>query len=254
MAIIHSENWSLTGIKGVLIDKDGTLIDSHCYWGRIIVRRAMAISDYYALNPDELPWLSFVMGYDIISGRLRPEGPIALVSRDEVIAVVERNMLQRGITVTRQELSTLFFHEHEAFLSEILDYVKILPGVLSILSKLKNCETKIAVVTTDTIANTTVMLEHLKLNKYIDAIIGKESTDEPKVTGIPALKALRELGVTSCEAVSIGDAPMDLIMAEKSGLKAGIGIASGQLDLEELRNYSQYLSHSLTEIQIKSDI
>lgn len=253
MSIIQTMNWKVSGIRGVLFDKDGTLIDSHVYWGRIINRRAKAIISLYALDPTELTGLAFAMGYDSQAGGLRPEGPIALVSREEVIAVVERYLVERGITTSAKELSALFSREHEAFLPEVPEYLRLLPGVPSILYDLKQNGARIAVVTTDTISNTQTMLEHFQLSEYVDVVVGKESTSEPKITGAPAIEAVRQLKLAVEDVVSVGDAPMDLIMAEKSGLKAGIGVASGQLGLDVLGEYSPYLAHSLTELLIDHD-
>lgn len=43
---------------------------------------------------------------------------------------------------------------------------------------------------------------------------------------------------------------MDLIMAQKSGLKAGIGIATGQIEYEVLKAHSLFVTSSMQKLEI----
>lgn len=254
MISVYADNWRLNGISGVLFDKDGTLMDSHVYWGRIIERRAAAIIDFYNLSKDLFAELCLSMGYCLSNRRLRPEGPIALVSREEVIEVVIAFLQTRSVTASAKVLSELFVREHEAFLEEIFDYIRILPGVRDLLVQLKQHGVKTAVVTTDTVRNTGEILRYLELDDLFAAVVGKESTEEPKITGVPAIAALKMLDLQADQVVCIGDAPMDLIMAQKSDLKAGIGVATGQITSAALRDYSPYNVASMEQLTIYSNI
>jgi phosphoglycolate phosphatase-like HAD superfamily hydrolase len=49
----------------------------------------------------------------------------------------------------------------------------------------------------------------------------------------------------------IGDAPMDYLMAENSGIKNVILTTTGQLPFNELRMMTPFVINSLTEITIK---
>lgn len=254
MISLSADNWRINSISGVLFDKDGTLIDSHAYWGRIIERRSAAIIDYYNLSKGLFAELCLAMGYCCDDRRLRPEGPIALVSREEVIDVVMTFLQPRSITPSAEVLSELFVREHEAFLKEIFEYIHILPGVRDLLEQLKQHGIKTAVVTTDTVINANETLRYLGLDALFDAVIGKESTKEAKASGIPAIAALKMLELNADQVVCVGDAPMDLIMAQKSVLKAGIGVATGQITSSELLNYSQYVTTSLQKLKIHGNI
>lgn len=250
MVSITTANWRLDGICGVLFDKDGTLIDSHIYWGRIIERRASAIVAHFRLAEDIFGDLCRTMGFDVQKRRLLPEGPIALVTREEVISILEDFLVQKGVPESREVLATLFTQEHHAFLDELFQYVRLLPGVVEVLETLKRFQVKTAVVTTDTIRNTEETLAFLKIAHLFDAVIGKESTVEPKITGVPAIRALDVLGLVPGRVVCIGDAPVDLIMAQKSGLKAGIGMETGQITLDKLEVHSPFTAVSMHDLKI----
>ncbi len=225
-------------------------MDSHLYWGRIIARRSVAIIEHYSLDRDMFADICRTMGYDTRNRRLLPEGPIALVSREEVIETVERFLLGHGIAVGEKEIASIFIREHKIFLSELFEYTRILPGVRLLLDQLKKHAVITAVVTTDAIQNTKKILSYLELASLFDLVIGKESTAAPKITGAPALKALQQLGISADKTICVGDAPMDLIMARNSGLKAGVGVATGQLTAACLSEHSNYIVGSLFEIQV----
>ena len=55
---INDEN--LSGIEGVIFDKDGTLTDSHIYWSEIIRRRANKICQFCDLRYDLYNFLDIV--------------------------------------------------------------------------------------------------------------------------------------------------------------------------------------------------
>ncbi|HBA89131.1 MAG TPA: hypothetical protein DCZ75_14450 [Geobacter sp.] len=249
MISLSGNGWRLDGVNCVLFDKDGTLVDSHIYWGRIIERRSRAIVRHYGLGGETFDPLCLAMGLDRPAGRLRPEGPIALVSREEVISVVRRELEAMGVEASEAALGELFVHEHKAFLPELFGYVSMLPGVRELLVRLKKLGVKTAVVTTDTVPNTRETLGYLGIDHLFDAVVGKESTKEPKTTGVPATLALQLLGLPREGAVCVGDAPMDLLMAKNGGLQAGIWVATGQIEGEELTQYSPYGVRSLHELR-----
>ncbi len=250
IAITNKGHWQLDGIDAILFDKDGTLIDSHVYWGEVIKRRARKIIYCLGLKNRMYEMLCNVMGFSLEESRLRPEGPIALVGRDEVISIVCRFLESCGRPTSFEYISRVFLEVHAAFLPEINDYIHLIPGTISFLDALRDVGTKAAVVTSDSVANTIEALKRLGIESYFNLVVGKESVPEPKVTGVPALRAMKELGVAPAGTVCLGDAPVDMIMADKSGCKAGVGIASGQSSENVLANYTPYVSSSLSELRI----
>jgi len=250
MISLKTDAWRIDDIETVLFDKDGTIIDSHLYWGRIIERRAKALLLAYSLPCDYFAELCRVMGYSNSLKKLLPEGPIALVGREEVIDIINVYLTKNNIKSNIKQISDIFLIEHELFAKELFDYIEILPGITDLLIKLKNNGIKTAVVTSDSVANTEIILAHLQINNYFDVIIGKESTTASKITGIPVFKALEYLHADSHGAVCIGDAPVDIIMALQSGCKAGVGVTTGQVPSEELLKHSLYVTSSIERIEI----
>ena len=50
MADLYAKNWIIKNVDTVLFDKDGTFIDAHVYWGRIIELRIQAVMNFYQID------------------------------------------------------------------------------------------------------------------------------------------------------------------------------------------------------------
>ncbi|HEX3029695.1 MAG TPA: HAD hydrolase-like protein, partial [Clostridia bacterium] len=175
----------------------------------------------------------------------------ALVCREEIIRIMLQALREKKVAAKDSEISEIFAEVHKQFINDISDYTSLLPGVKNVLEALRAASVKMALVTSDSIVNTCRILEDLSIEEYFDAVIGKEATKEPKVSGIPAVEALRALKLEPEDTVCIGDAPMDALMSVNSGLRAAICVATGQTGYRELEKYTPYLLDSLQELKIE---
>ena len=246
---ISASDWKLDGVSAVLFDKDGTFVDSHQYWGKIIFHRSQAICEEFQMESLYVEKLEVAMGFSRALDRLLPNGPIALVSRDEVIEVVTQYLKSQNIKVGNSHISEIFDRVHHE-MEKFDDHIQIISTALPLFKILKERGIKLAVVTTDAIKNTEMTLEKLSLQSYFSVIVGRESCKEPKASGVPAIVALSKLGVAAQSTVCIGDAPMDMQMALNSGCKASIGVATGQVSESDLLKATPYVVSTLTELVV----
>lgn len=247
---ISANGWALNEVSAILFDKDGTFVDSHQYWGRIIHQRSLAICEAFHLDVLYVERLEIVMGFSRALGRLLPAGPIALVSRDEVIEFVVQFLLSQNKIVSISQISEIFERVHHE-MEKIEDHIQLIPEALPLFKSLKERGIKLAVVTTDAIKNTRVTLDKLGLQSYFSVIVGRESCKEPKASGVPAIIALSELGASAEKSICIGDAPMDMLMASNSGCKASIGVATGQVVESDLLKVTPYVVRSLSQLLVR---
>lgn len=250
MACLKGPGWEIKGVSGLLFDKDGTLIDSHLYWGEIVKRRAKAVQARYLPGGAIFERLCSFMGYDVNARRLLPSGPVALVSRQKVIDALMDGMRSEGLRADRIELEDIFGRVMEDFNRDILSYISVLPGTEELLREAKAEGLRLALVTSDSVVSTEKILEHTSLLKYFSSVVGRETVKEDKSTGGPALKALAELGLSGGEVAAVGDAPVDAEMASRAGLKAAILVSSGQIPAADLAKCSGFVSESLSDLKI----
>lgn len=250
MATLTGPGWEISGVSGIVFDKDGTIIDSHLYWGEIVKLRAMAVAEFYKLPPAAYNALCAFMGYDTQAKRLVPEGPVALVSRSEVIGALAGGLRSIGISPNDGELEKVFGEVLQEFNKDVMPFISILPGVEDLLRNLGSAGVRMALVTSDSVVSARQILQGTGLNGYFASIVGRETIPDHKNTGKPAALALREICVPACEAVAIGDAPVDSEMAMRSGMKAAVLVASGQIEAEILKRSSGFVLGSLSEIRV----
>lgn len=251
MADLYTKDWEIKNIDTVLFDKDGTFIDSHIYWGRIIVLRIKAVMKFYNIPSQHFDELCLSLGYDTNTSKLIEKGPIALLAREAVINALIEKLSILGIKSEQDEIKEIFKNVHNEFLKEIYDYIKPIKDAQILFDRLKLKGVKLAVVTSDTKANTEAILNHLDLSGYFDVVIGKDSCEKPKKTGEPALIALKLLNSTAETSISAGDAPMDFEMAKNAGLKGSILVSTGQIPEERLKEYVNTTVSSLKEVMVR---
>ncbi len=250
MINIKANGWEICDIRAVLFDKDGTFIDVHTYWGRIIERRSAAIIAKYNLPKGEFDGICRAFGWDYKARKLMNQGPVALLPRAEVVEALCAKMQDYGQKVSIEEMTAIFDAENILFQKEIYQYIKLLDGAKELFAALKRAGAKTAVITSDSRENTKQILEHLGIDEYFDLVLGREDCQDHKRTGIPALQALGKLGVEKQYAITVGDAPMDSDMAKNGGLKGSILTATGQITGEQLKEHSPYTVSSLTEAEV----
>lgn len=246
---ISANCWRLDGISAILFDKDGTFVDSHQYWGRIIFHRSQSICKAFHLDSSCIEKLEVVMGFSRELGCLLPNGPIALVSRDEVIDCVTQYLLDQKVLASSYQIHKIFEEVHHE-MEKIDEHIQLIPEALPLFKALTERGIKLAVVTTDAIKNTEITLDKLGLQGYFSTIVGRESCKESKASGVPATVALSKLGILAKESICIGDAPMDMQMALQSGCRASIGVATGQVSESDLRKVTPYVVGKLSQLLV----
>ena len=251
MINLKTHDWEIKDVKAILFDKDGTFISSHIYWGEIIRRRVRAVMDFYTISDDFFEELCLSMGLDCNVNKLIPEGPIALLARDAVIKSLKDKLKSLNISAKSEDIEQIFKDVHKEFLPEIYDSIELITEARDFFVGLKQAGVKMAVVTSDTRANTEAILEYLNLNQYFDLVIGKDDCKMAKKTGEPALVALSKLNVNAKNTISVGDASMDYEMAKNANLAGSILVATGQTPLKELKTYTNTVVESLKEVQIE---
>ena len=97
--------------------------------------------------------------------------------------------------------------------------------------------------------STKLTLKNFGWEELFDVVIGRESSNETKESGIPTKMALNELGVSADVVIMVGDAPMDYISAKNAGIENTILVATGQVEATELRKYSSFIVETLKDVK-----
>lgn len=221
-------------ISHVIFDKDGTISDSHLYWGEIIRRRSVLLSYHCRPSIVDQHEIEFAMGYDHVLRKLVREGPIAIKNRDEVIDILHKFLASKGVVLEPSLISAIFEEVHLTFCDQSMDFIEPISGVKEFIISLKQNDIPISLVTSDTERGARNTLLKMGLENDFEFVAGKDSGLGHKVTGRPAEAACKYVGRSLNNTLVLGDAPMDFTMARNAGINNIILIASGQIPLSDL--------------------
>jgi phosphoglycolate phosphatase len=249
--IIKAPGWEIGNIKGIIFDKDGTITDAHSYWGHIIRLRAchlckLVFKEESEFSEEIYNKVCLSMGYDIKTNKLIPAGPIALVSRAEVMGKVYEYLCTIS-DISLKDIETVFDHVSTTYTQAC---VSLLPGVKNILDTLVDEQFPMAIVTSDSNVSAKKALEQCNVLDYFDPVLGREDCVESKEKGQSCRRVMEMWGINSEGIITVGDAPADVLMAKNSGAMATICVCTGQVLRSTLEKLTPYVVNDMTELEV----
>lgn len=249
MIKIVSKNWTIDNIETVLFDKDGTFIDLHYFWGKMTEMRVLEIIKRFNLSKSHLCPFCEYLGYDIKTKKMLSDGITALYSRIKIIEIFKKKLEEAAVFAEESEIAEIFDFVSSEFYKEIEKYTQPIEEAIEFIKVLRNMGIKVGIVTSDSVESTNLTIQNQGWENLFDVIIGRESTPEPKESGVPTKIALEKLNSTPERTIMIGDAPTDYISAKNAGINNTILVATGQISAEELFKTSPYVLESLKELK-----
>ena len=214
-------------IRGVVFDKDGTLIHFEQTWTPVFVESAAAIARSIG-RPHLAPsWLE-ATGYDAATGRVLPGSILASGTTDVVAA------RWREVSPELPALDALVswldaFWERRVL--ELLAPVGDLPGLFD---RLIAQDLRLGVATNDTEQAAHATLRQLDLGTRVDFVAGYDSGHGAKPEPGMILAFCAAMGLKPAEVAMIGDSPADLTAGRAAGCGRVVGVLTGTSPAELL--------------------
>ncbi|WP_059104330.1 HAD family hydrolase [Shouchella shacheensis] len=227
-------------IKGILFDKDGTLIRFESIWidatYRVIeeVARAFGQGENQAIHTQmaeaiglydrevsERGFLASGTSIDFASAF----APLLQAPEDEILLHIDKAYEKE----TRQKLAN----------------VEAIGEVSSLFKQLKQWNYHVGIITADTYNNTIPVLEKLGIERYVDFI--GTADRYAKKPGVEALDSFCDQAkLRRNEVIHIGDTEIDLQFA--THCLCGVGVLSGVGTQQTLSRYTEYVIRDIHEL------
>lgn len=207
-------------IRGVLFDKDDTLIDLAAFW-RAPIRATVRFICETLDHADDTALchaLTCACGFD--GDTLIGESPVVAGTNADVIASCMAVLKQYDISTAN---SSLFSRLCETY----LEYACLRDGILrptgdlhAVLETLCALGCKIGVVTSDSYTSTTHALRKLGILDAIDLVLTADRVAHPKPAPDMAEIFCARFALSPDEVVMVGDSNNDIRFARNAGLTA----------------------------------
>lgn len=232
-------------IKGILFDKDGTLIEFNSLWVDSTYEMIDRLVKEYAKTDDtqkceEIANLIGLAGHQVKEDSILASGTSEEMSR--AIATV----LQAEQQQVHQKINTFLYEETVRNSTNI----KAIGDIHTLFEKLKEDHFTIGIVTADNYDITEYTLQYLGIREYVD-FIGTASNYKKK-PNVEAMQAFcNACHLEKNEVIHIGDSIVDMEFSKHGRL--GVGVLSGVGTEETLRKYTPYIIENVHDLFDQND-
>ena len=226
-------------IKGILFDKDGTLVEFQHTWHLIMDSVFQRMAKDFRLDDSAIRSLQTLSGYTV-EGFVQ-ESMIQYLSTREIVGKWIDVLGQRGYTAVSGKRLLSVFEETSL---KITSPEILLPGVKETLNYLSGNNYILGVATADTTASAVAGLRRTDLLHYFSYIGSDDGLIKPKPYPDMAELFCRRFEFSNSELLIVGDSTSDMLFAENAGAAfAGI-----------IADYNKFPVRSKTQCRFVSSV
>lgn len=225
-------------IKGILFDKDGTLIDFQATWFAIGDLMALEAADGDRAEADRLMTKA---GYDYATHGFRADSVFAAGTNADIVALwyPEVDLEQKRALITKFDT----FTAEQGALKAVA-----LPGSKDAITSLHGSGFRLGVATNDSTSGAEKTLLALGMAQMFDAAYGYDAVANPKPAPDVVLAFSDLTGLRSTQIAMVGDNNHDLEMARAGGCGLAIGVLSGTGTRESLSRIADVVLDSVADL------
>lgn len=234
-------------IKGILFDKDGTIIDFFSLW---LSAAKKVIPEFMKVNhlDSEHDLESLLMEtIGICDDQVDPKGALAYKSyreiAEDIVVVLRKQEIILETETVKEQLEQLFQKSVEE--NEMKNHQ--LADMKALVHDLKERKVYVGLATADTMKSAKHCLKSLDVYQDFDYIGADDGVKKPKPDGDMFLEFQEKCGLKADEIAVVGDTQNDVLFAKNNGGIA-IGLLSGVSRKEDYSKHVDYILNSVVEL------
>lgn len=207
-------------IRGIVFDKDGTLIHFEQTWTPVFVESAEALARRIGRPEMAAVWLERT-GLDPETGRVLPDTDLASGTTDVVAA------RWRAISPELPALDALVPWLDEFWERRVLERLAPVGDLPGLFDRLRGAGLRLGVATNDAEKSAHATLDRLGLAGRVDFVAGYDSGHGAKPAPGMVVAFCAAMGLDPSEVAMIGDSPADLTAGRAAGCGRVVGVLTG---------------------------
>lgn len=231
-------------LKGIIFDKDGTLIDFDAFW--ISVCREAMSRVLKSAGADLSLVDKILLRLGVKDGAADIDGILCSGTYEQMGEVACEIISSSGCPADREKIIEMTINEHKncAQLGLVRPTCK---GLKETLLKLKAEGLYLAIVTTDTKEITEMCLDALEIKELFDEIYCDDGIHPTKPDPYYALEFSKKYGIATEQIAMVGDTLTDMRFAKNAGLLA-IGVGKSEKSRHSLAPTADLCIREITEL------
>ncbi len=228
----------MADIKGILFDKDGTLVDFNATW--------LGVADFMAMDAAggdrwKADRLLAAAGFDFATKRFKPDSIFASGSNLDVVELWFPRLSNED-----QMFAVSRFNEITAVKGSAMAVA--LPGVVESLRALHKRAYRLGVATNDSTSGAEKTLATLGVAQLFDAAFGYDAVANSKPAPDTVVAFCDLTGLKPGEIAMVGDNRHDLEMARAGGCGLAVGVLSGTGTRDSLAPMADVVLDSVADL------
>jgi phosphoglycolate phosphatase len=211
-------------MRGILFDKDGTLVDFGAIWPRLYRELCEELAEG---DGETARRMLIAGGMDPDSGVVRAGSVLAAGNTRDIVTAWFP-------ALGGSSFEDMVSRVDAAFHANGVRYSVLVPGAREALEELAATDIAMGVATSDGTAGTRAALANLGLEDRLPHVFGYDSVPRPKPAPDMVHAFAAAIGASAAEIAVVGDNIHDLEMARSAGAGAAIGVLSGTGRREDL--------------------
>jgi phosphoglycolate phosphatase len=228
----------LSHIKGILLDKDGTLIDFHATWHSIADRMALEAAGGERAVADALMEKA---GYDLAERRFLSDSVFAAGTNADIVDLWFPHLDRDG----RRERVAYF---DRVTAGEGAAAAVAVPGVLEAIRSMRAAGLRIGLATNDSTRGAEQTLVALGVAQLFDAAFGYDAVANPKPAGDVVVAFADMAGLKPQQVAMVGDNRHDLEAGRAAGAGLVVAVLSGTGTREALAPLADVILDSVADL------